>query len=279
MLKQRVITALTLTPFVIWGVFSLPAFYFTLFVLIIVALASWEWAHLSGITNTFSKVIYAIAAVASLMLLVWYLDITHDDFYILLYISIFWWLYRVIRILTFRTPGSAAASIVGKLSLATALSSIVALIIPFYAILYLRDVYSFHGYLFYLLMLIWSVDVFAYFFGKYLGKNKLAPHVSPGKTWEGIYGALVATVFAAVIGAFSFGFTLNEGVIFFALSLVVVIASIFGDLSESLYKRQNAVKDSGNLLPGHGGMLDRVDSLSAAAPFYVSGLSVLGFLK
>ncbi len=279
MLKQRVITALTLTPFVIWGVFSLPAFYFTLFVLIVVALASWEWAHLSGIANIFSKLIYVIAAVISLMLLVWYLEITHDDFYILLYISIFWWLYRVVRILTFRAPGSAAASTVGKLSLATALSSIVALIIPFYAILYLRDVYSFHGYLFYLLMLIWSVDVFAYFFGKYLGKNKLAPHVSPSKTWEGVYGALVATVFAAVIGAFSFGFTLNEGLIFFALSLVVVVASIFGDLSESLYKRQNAVKDSGNLLPGHGGMLDRVDSLSAAAPFYVSGLSVLGFLK
>ncbi len=279
MLKQRIITALVLTPFVVWGVFSLPAFYFTLFVLTVVALASWEWAHLSGITNTFSKLIYAIAAVASLMLLVWYLDISHNDFYILMYISISWWLYRVVRILIFRSSVSSAVSAAGKLSLATAVSSIVALIIPFYAIIYLRDVYSFHGYLFYLLMLIWSVDVFAYFFGKYLGKNKLAPQVSPGKTWEGVYGAMVATVFAAVIGAFSFGFTLNEGVVFFTLSLVVVVISIFGDLSESLYKRQNAVKDSGNLLPGHGGMLDRVDSLSAAAPFYVTGLSVLGFLK
>ncbi|VAW99360.1 Phosphatidate cytidylyltransferase [hydrothermal vent metagenome] len=278
MLKLRIITALVLAPLVVWGVFSLPSFYFSLSVLIVVGLASWEWAHLSGITGTFSKIIYATAAVASLVLLVWYLEINHNDFYILLYISILWWLYRVVRVLVFRTP-SSATSTAGQLSLATALSCIVALVIPFYAIIYLRDTYSFHGYLFYLVMLIWSVDVFAYFFGKYLGKNKLAPHVSPGKTWEGVYGALVATFFASVIGAFSFDFTLNEGVIFFALSFLVVVISIFGDLSESLYKRQNAVKDSGNLLPGHGGMLDRVDSLSAAAPFYVTGLSVLGFLR
>ncbi len=279
MLKLRIITSLALAPLVVWGVFSLPAFYFAVSILIVVGLASWEWAHLSGITNTFSKIIYAIAAVASLVLLVWYLEINHNDFYILLYISILWWLYRVVRVLVFRSPISSAVSTAGKLSLATALSGIVALVIPFYAIIYLRDIYSFHGYLFYLVMLIWSVDVFAYFFGKYLGKNKLAPHVSPGKTWEGVYGALVATLFASVIGAFSFGFTVNEGVIFFVLSFLVVVISIFGDLSESLYKRQNAVKDSGNLLPGHGGILDRVDSLSAAAPFYVTGLSVLGFLK
>jgi len=277
MLKQRIITSLVLTPFVIWGVFSLPAVYFALFILIIVALASWEWAHLSGVVSSTSKAVYTLCVVASLMLLVWYLDINHFDFNLLLYISIFWWLYRVIRVLTFRTS-STDESATGKLSLITALSSVVALVIPFYAIIYLRDVYSFHDYLFYLLMLIWSVDVFAYFFGKYLGKKKLAPHVSPGKTWEGVYGALLATVIAAIIGTLSFGFTLNQGFVFFGLSLVVVIISIFGDLSESLYKRQNAIKDSGNLLPGHGGMLDRVDSLSAAAPFYVIGLSLLGFL-
>ncbi len=277
MLKQRIITSLVLTPFVVWGVFSLPAVYFALFILIIVALASWEWAHLSGVVSSTSKAVYTLCVVASLMLLVWYLDINHSDFNLLLYLSIFWWLYRVVRVLTFRAS-SSDESTNGKLSLITALSSVVALVIPFYAIIYLRDVYSFHGYLFYLLMLIWSVDVFAYFFGKYLGKKKLAPHVSPGKTWEGVYGALLATVLAAIIGTLSFGFTLNQGFVFFGLSLVVVIISIFGDLSESLYKRQNAIKDSGNLLPGHGGMLDRVDSLSAAAPFYVIGLSLLGFL-
>ena len=279
MLKQRIITSLVLTPFVIWGVFSLPAVYFLLFVLIIVGLASWEWAHLSGINRASSKTMYTISVVVSLLVLAWFADLTTRDFYILLYISIAWWLYRVVKILTFRAAQVPTDVATGKLNYATALSSIVALVIPFYAILYLRDIYSFHGYLFYLLMLVWSVDVFAYFSGKYFGKNKLAPHVSPGKTWEGVYGAFVATVLAAIIGTLSFGFSLKEGLTFFGLSLIVVVISIFGDLSESLYKRQNNIKDSGHLLPGHGGMLDRVDSLSAAAPFYVTGLSLLGFLK
>jgi len=279
MLKQRIITSLVLTPFVVWSVFSWPAEYFTLLILLVVGLASWEWAHLSGINVSFAKGRFVAYSIVLLLLLSWYFDLTVVQFHSVLYVSILWWLYRIVRIIIYKPESPSENPAVEKFNMATAVSSIVALIIPFYAILYLRDVYSFHGYLFYLLMLIWSVDVFAYFFGKYLGKNKLAPHVSPGKTWEGIYGAFVATIFAAIIGAFSFGFTLVEGLTFFGLSLVIVIISIFGDLSESLYKRQNAVKDSGNILPGHGGMLDRVDSLSAAAPFYVVGLSLLGFLS
>jgi len=264
-----------LTPLVIWGVFSLPAFYFALFILVVVGLASWEWGHLAGLLSKGSKSFYTVASLIALVLLVWVLDISQDDFFVLLYISITWWLYRVIKILVFKGVSDTQHNF----NIPTSLSIIVALIIPFYSIIYLRNDFGFHGYLFYLLMIIWSADVFAYFSGKYLGKNKLAPHVSPGKTWEGVYGALTGTLIGSIIGSYSFGFDFNEGLLFFALSVFVVVISIFGDLSESLYKRQNSIKDSGNLLPGHGGMLDRVDSLSAAAPFYVVGLSLLGFLK
>lgn len=278
MLKQRIITSLVLTPFVIWGVFSLPAIYFALFILIIVGLASWEWGHLAGLEKASAKTVYTASALIVLALLVWFMDTKADTFYILLYISIAWWLFRVVRIIIYKQKTNDEP-VQNRFNAVTALSIIVSLIIPFYSIIYLRNIYQFPGYLFYLLMLIWSADVFAYFSGKYLGKNKLAPHVSPGKTWEGVYGALAGTFIGAVIGSFSFGFNFQQGLMFFGLSIFVVVISIFGDLSESLYKRQNKIKDSGNLLPGHGGMLDRVDSLSAAAPFYVAGLALLDFLK
>jgi len=280
MLKQRIITSLVLTPFVIWGVFSMPAVYFSLFILLLVGLSSWEWGHLSGIENSLFKGLYTAASLIVFVFLLWYIDITTRFFYVLLSISIAWWLYRIIRILFYRTATSTDAPLQRKgLNVATAMATIVALLIPFYSIVYLRNDYDFPGYLFYLLMTIWTADVFAYFSGKFLGKNKLAPHVSPGKTWEGVYGAFVGTSIGAIIGILSFGFNLREGVLFFVLTFIVVAISIFGDLSESLYKRQNAIKDSGNLLPGHGGILDRVDSLVAAAPFYIVGLSLLGLLK
>lgn len=279
MLKQRIITSLVLTPLVIWCVFSMPDLYFSLFILLLVGLSSWEWGHLSGIEATFSKALYTIVSLITLILLIWFLDISINTFYILLGISIAWWLYRIICILVYKKPVNSNLSDEPKgTNITTAIVSIVALIIPLYSIVFLRNTYDFPGYLFYLLMTIWTADVFAYFSGKYFGKRKLAPHVSPGKTWEGVYGALVGTSLGAMIGVFSFGFTVQDGIKFFILTLIVVVISIFGDLSESLYKRQNAIKDSGNLLPGHGGILDRVDSLVAAAPFYIVGMSLLGLL-
>lgn len=280
MLKQRIITSLILTPLVIWGVFSMPALYFSLFILLIVGLSSWEWGHLAGMESSISKGLFTLASLIALALLIWFLDISSQGFYTLLAISILWWLYRIIRVLLYRAPETSITSTQHKgIHAVTAMVSLVALIIPFYSIVYLRNVYHFPGYLFYLLMTIWAADVFAYFSGKYLGKHKLAPHVSPGKTWEGVYGAFAGTAIGALIGAYYFGFDPQTGILFFVLTMIIVSISIFGDLSESLYKRQNALKDSGHLLPGHGGMLDRVDSLVAAAPFYLVGLSILGLLK
>lgn len=278
MLKQRIITSLVLTPFVIWCVFSMPAVYFELFIFCLVGLSSWEWGHLSGLERPVFKGFYTLASLVVFVGFVWYVDITTSVFYALLIFSIVWWLYRIIRIIIYKSPTDAITQRSG-FNVLTAMVTIVALLIPLYSIIYLRNEYNFPGYLFYLLMTIWAADVFAYFSGKFLGKNKLAPHVSPGKTWEGVYGAFVGTSIGAIIGIYSFGFNLRDGALFFILTLVVVSISIFGDLSESLYKRQNAIKDSGNLLPGHGGILDRVDSLVAAAPFYIVGLSLLGLLK
>ena len=127
-----------------------------------------------------------------------------------------------------------------------------------------------------LLALIWLADSAAYFVGRRYGRRKLAPHVSPGKTWAGCIGALVAA--PVVAGIFGAGQSYDGAMLagFGMLCLATVVASVVGDLFESLLKRRAGVKDSGALLPGHGGVLDRIDSLTAAAPIFFWGLSLLG---
>lgn len=284
MLKQRILTALVLAPLVIWGVLSLPEFYFSLFILFLVGLASWEWGHLSAIKGVGSLGVFTLASVAATALLIWLVKLSEQQFYILVSISIVWWLYRVFCVVSYKaandteSDSTAQYKSISKIKAATALSIVVSIVIPLYSIIYLRNVYNVHTYLLYLLLLIWGADIFAYFAGKYTGKNKLAPHVSPGKTWEGAYGAIAGTFLISMLGSYFFAHNFKTATIFLVVSLIIVIISIFGDLSESLYKRQCKLKDSGNLLPGHGGILDRIDSLIAAAPFYIMGLNVTGLL-
>jgi phosphatidate cytidylyltransferase len=118
------------------------------------------------------------------------------------------------------------------------------------------------------MVLVWGADIGAYFSGKAFGKRKLAPKVSPGKSWEGLYGGLVASLLiTAVVGIFrSWSFSQ----FFFCLigAAIVVLISVVGDLTESMFKRKSGIKDSSNLLPGHGGVLDRIDSLTAAIPVF-----------
>lgn len=127
-----------------------------------------------------------------------------------------------------------------------------------------------------LLGLIWIADSAAYFAGRRYGKRRLAPLVSPGKTWAGCWAALLSALLVGVAFGLGEGYRGATLAGFGMLCLVTVIASIVGDLFESLLKRRAGVKDSGKLLPGHGGVLDRVDSLTAAAPIFYWGLSLLG---
>jgi phosphatidate cytidylyltransferase len=120
----------------------------------------------------------------------------------------------------------------------------------------------------YFLILIWVADISAYFAGKKWGKTKLAPEISPGKTVAGMYGALISGLVCAVVLSLIYGFQPMIASDFVLLSVLTVLISIYGDLFVSVVKRQRGVKDSGALLPGHGGVLDRVDSLIAAIPFF-----------
>jgi phosphatidate cytidylyltransferase len=129
------------------------------------------------------------------------------------------------------------------------------------------------GLLFFLLALIFLTDTGAYAAGRLWGRHRLAPRISPGKTWEGVAGGLVAAVIIGTGGGLFFGFSLG---IFIPVCVLTAAFSIVGDLSESLFKRLAGVKDSGNLFPGHGGALDRLDSISAAVPVFYLLLWALG---
>jgi len=146
-----------------------------------------------------------------------------------------------------------------------------------HCVIYLHYVYG--GWmLMYLLTLVWLADIGAYFSGRKFGKRKLAPAISPGKTWEGVYGGIcVNLVWMVLIYWLSRGFDIGIGW-FLLIGVSTVLISIVGDLFESILKREAGVKDSGKLLPGHGGILDRIDSVIAASPVFVSGLLLAGAL-
>ena len=119
-----------------------------------------------------------------------------------------------------------------------------------------------------MLLLVWGADIGAYFVGRALGRRKLAPNVSPGKSWEGVYGGMAVTAALALVFALWQQLSLSAGLALVALTLGVTLVSVLGDLLESMLKRHRGLKDSSALLPGHGGVLDRIDSLTAAVPVF-----------
>ena len=125
------------------------------------------------------------------------------------------------------------------------------------------------------LLLVWMADIGAYFCGRRFGRRRLAPAVSPGKTWEGALGGLAASGIVAGAGGAWFRLPVAQ---FLVLCLAAVAFSIIGDLTESLLKRFAGMKDSGTLFPGHGGVMDRIDSVTGAAPVLLLGLTFLGVL-
>lgn len=131
----------------------------------------------------------------------------------------------------------------------------------------------------FLLMLIWIADIGAYFTGRHWGRIKLAPKISPGKTREGVYGALVGALLSGVVLAWWQGLSIQQAPFAILLCILAALFSVAGDLFWSMLKRLRGVKDSSNLLPGHGGMLDRIDSLTAAAPVFLLGLITLDKMR
>lgn len=267
MLKQRLITALVLAAVILSSLFFLPFKAFAGLLFVVWFLAAWEWANLSSL-NSFLRVVYALISTALLGFTTWICGIfTTIDFQALQHLMIVaaaWWF--VALLLVVRYPQSTP---LWSAQWLRCLMGFLVLIPSAVALLYLLTLENGHWYFVYTAFIVVSADVGAYFSGRRWGRKKLLPLVSPGKSWAGFYGGVAAC--AALVFIVS-SFTQVADLLLWQLFVATIVAgliSVLGDLLESMVKRHRGIKDSSNLLPGHGGFMDRIDSITAAAPIFV----------
>ncbi len=277
MLKQRIITAAILAPLALIAILFLPLESFQWVMAIVVGLGAWEWSALAGKDAPKERSLFTLLCVSlcvALMLSVdevWYQGQLNAIYTFILFVSGGWWLLSLAMILAYPAytdwwrKGHSLRFIFGLLTLIPTWVAIVSLRTSLY------DVDPLFGasLIFYVLGIVWAADIGAFFVGVKFGRHKLRPNVSPGKTLEGLLGGLASS--SAIIGfaALHYQYTDTSRVwLHIVIGALTVAVSALGDLNESMFKRSVGIKDSGNLLPGHGGVLDRIDSLTAAFPIF-----------
>jgi phosphatidate cytidylyltransferase len=286
LLKQRIITGLVLAPLTLACVYFLGAEAFAIFCSIVILIGAWEWGPLMGLTSNINRVVFmvvisiimALLAVVAPVTAMWgSLDNGLTPLYQnILLVAALWWL--VAAFLVYSYPNNSGLwrdnmlvkGLIGVLTLIPAW-------IAFIAIRTLNiDSEPYFGahLLFASLSIVWAADVGAYFCGKRFGKHKLMPKVSPNKTLEGFFGGLVCVAVLALLINVAFVSGDSENVfgsvpVLLVIAIVTAIVSAVGDLNESMLKRAAGIKDTGTILPGHGGLLDRIDSLVAATPIFI----------
>lgn len=267
MLKWRVITALLLLPLVLGALFLLPTWGFALAVGLVVLIGAWEWARLVNVERLSSRWAW-LGAAAVLMGL---LGGSTDPGLLLvpvLLLGLLWWIFASVQVLRFPDEESALAPFRGGLAL---MAGLLVLIPAWAGLTWLHGLDGGPWLVLMVLVITWAADVGAYFAGRGLGTRKLAPRVSPGKTWEGAIGGMLLALVAALGMWAVFPVPPLPLGPFLLLAAVTVVFSVLGDLYESMIKRRRGVKDSGTLLPGHGGVLDRIDSLTATGTVFALG--------
>jgi phosphatidate cytidylyltransferase len=288
LLVQRILTAMVLAPAIIAAIFYLPLFYFAIMLMLIMAIGSWEWGPLMG----FSKLGYRIFFVASnigLISLLWHffplqqlwLSATElqPAVFAILWLSVIWWICSAFLTLVYPRCSSfwsSHRSVRGVFGWLT-------LVPTWLAFMVLRtdhiDANPYHGsqLIMFLFLMVWSADIGAYFVGKAIGKRKLLPNVSPGKTFEGFIGGMLFACLLVGLAGVIMNWSMEQLVVVLLVTILITTVSVLGDLNESMFKRQAGIKDSGSILPGHGGVLDRIDSLTATAPIYALCYAYLGW--
>jgi phosphatidate cytidylyltransferase len=278
-LKQRIITALILAPLALFGILYLSLFNFQIMIAFVVGLGAWEWSSMSGITRTFTKSAYAglvvvICLTLSILLpsdLIWYQGQLNNAYTYILSIAAIWWVLSLAMIIAYPKYSSVwytskiLRGIFGILTLVPTWVAVVSLRTNLYDV----DPYYGASLIFYVLGIVWAADIGAFFVGVKFGKHKLRPEVSPGKTLEGLMGGVFAS--SAIIAFAALHYQVDPSRIWLHIMVgaLTVGVSALGDLNESMFKRCAGIKDSGKLLPGHGGVMDRIDSLTAAFPVFV----------
>lgn len=269
-LKTRVITALFIAAGAFCVVFLLPEPGFRLVIAALVVTGSWEFARLSGSGPASRWVLPLVQAIVTgVMLLNWEGIAGHAMAFLVA--ACLTWCIMFLRLATFRTGAQPGLNY----RLVTVFCSVAELGFAWFALCWLRAQDQGELYILLLLFIIWSADTGAYFAGRAFGQHKLAPSISPGKTREGLLGGVIAAVLVAWLVAHLAGILPASPAVFVLVIVVTVLVSAGGDLFISIHKRTVGLKDSGRLFPGHGGVLDRFDSLLAGAPFFALGVLML----
>ncbi|RLQ23707.1 phosphatidate cytidylyltransferase [Seongchinamella sediminis] len=278
MLRQRVATALIMAGLFIAGVTFLPLPALAAVFALLVLAGGWEWSRLAGWESIAGRGLFVLVLAAALAALYSHGQLgqapTREQVQPVLGLACLWWSFALLWVKSY--PGSA---IIWRHSLMRSLMGLLILGPAWMAAVYLLS-FPRGGLLVVIMVaIVAAADIGAYFAGKSFGKHKLAPQVSPAKTWEGFWGGVLAVVLLGVLlwylrPAHSAHISLLSVL---AVALTTSLASVVGDLSVSMVKRESGTKDSGSLLPGHGGVLDRLDSLCGAAPVFALGLLLAGW--
>jgi phosphatidate cytidylyltransferase len=245
---------------------------------ILVGLGAWEWSVLAGFRRPTARIIYVLVVLAALVAVYLYSGLgrqpLRENVQPLLGGACLWWSIALLWI-----KGFPASAVFWQSVAARSVMGMLVLVPGWSAAVYLLSFPPGGLLMVILVTVVATADIGAYFAGKRFGAHKLAVLVSPAKTWEGFWGGVTACALLAVI----FWSQLPESAVHIGLTSVLAVtiitglASVIGDLTVSMVKRQSGVKDTGSLLPGHGGILDRLDSLCAAAPAFALGLLLIGW--
>jgi phosphatidate cytidylyltransferase len=255
MLRTRILTAVISLLVLFVVLFVVPAPVAKLFIAFVVLAGAWEWSAFLGLASSIAR--YAYVLLIGVLMAVWYFLLPQHSSEVL-QVACAWWLIAFVWTFFFPTPIPLLLRwICGALVL-----------VPLFVALESLYVIG-SDILLFALLIVWVADIGAYFSGKMFGRVKLAPSISPGKTWEGVFGGLAMVVILTLGWAKYSGMQIS---VVLPFCLAVAALSIIGDLTVSMFKRTAGVKDSGSLFPGHGGVLDRVDSISAATPLFALGL-------
>ncbi|MEO0442156.1 MAG: CDP-archaeol synthase [Pseudomonadota bacterium] len=276
MLKKRVATGLLMGLLFLACLFLLPWPGFVTFMSLVLLLGAWEWANLAGLEQNWQRVVYC-ASVIALVLLVLSVSLSLETARLdevgtrsVLLLGGLWWAVSLLWVQGY--PSSAV--LWGNRWVRCAMGWL-ALVPAWLALVYLHQ-YQYGSWLILLMVVtVFVADTGAYFFGRAFGKRKLAATVSPGKSWEGFWGGVLCCLLLSVVVAAIVKFEHWPAIV--TTVVLTGLASVLGDLVESMVKRHRGIKDSGQLLPGHGGIMDRLDSITAAAPVFVLGLMLSGW--
>jgi phosphatidate cytidylyltransferase len=277
-LKQRVITALIMAGLFLAVIVYLPLPGLALVFGVLISLGAWEWSSLAGWQKLTVRAAYVLLVMAALVVLYRYCDMgdqpLREQVQPFLGLACLWWSFALLWV-----KGYPASAVLWRSLFMRSAMGLLILVSGWMSAVYLLSLPQGGLLMVVLVIVVASADIGAYFTGKRFGRHKLAVLVSPSKTWEGFWGGVAAcTLLAVLLWYFLPGRAAHIGLASVVVVVVIAgLASVIGDLTVSMVKRESGVKDTGSLLPGHGGVLDRLDSLCAAAPVFALGLLLVGW--